>query len=459
MSLEIKEKLAGRDNNNSNVSLGIHDLVTNNCPEHLLPNGKDIPVLNGQQALSYDPDTGEQFPAKIESFSVRRGVPCYKVTTSGGHSAIIGGNWSLLAYNSSTGKLDHVSPENALGKLLPVVKKREITGDRYTRELGWFYGALISDGWWRNNMIGHSKTCKRKRDYFEHIAREQVHENFVCHTYHERTGVGKNKLGNSVKIHLNGIELAQRVINCVDETLPNKGRRALRKIIPSELLYGGSRCFLLGLLAGLLEGDGSVGWNKTYKNARAYIRYSTSSPRLVEDFRVLGTLLGFRVSVTVTPPRGLSQTAYNLSPSIPDMHILFRELEFVSSRAQEFQNEFIELDEPRNDRDIVPVMVSEAKAAADYLPKARDTPKELKIVYGAFRYTISHGSLSRDGAKKYLDYLPDTMCPELRRQVDNDSIIWERYESVERIISGDVYDLQLEGSEISVLENGLIVPV
>ena len=458
MSLELKEKLAGWDNTNSNVSLGISDLATTDCLENL-PSEKDLPVLNGQQALCYAPETGEQFHAKIKSISVSRGVPCYEVTTSGGRSAIVGGNWSLIAYNSTTGKLDYVSPENAQGKLVPVVKKRQITGDYYTMELGWFYGALISDGWVRNNMVGYAKTCQKKRNYFERVAREQIHENFVCHTYHEKAVVGENKLGDSVKIHLNGIDLAQRVVNCVDETLPHEGRRALYKFIPPEILYGGSQYFLLGLLAGLLEGDGSLGWNYAMKKTRAYIRYSTSSPRLVEDIRVLGTLLGFRVSVTVTPPRGLSKTAYNLSPSIPDMHVLFQELQFVSSKAQEFQNEFSELSKPKDNCDIVPVIASEAKTAADYLPKSRDTPKEFMTVYSAFRAAMRHGRLSRDGAKRYLSYLPETMCPELRKQVASDSIIWERYKKVERITSGDIYGLQLEGSEISSLENGLIIPV
>ena len=458
MSITIKEKIAGLKDN-SNASLGFDDLVARDCLGSQLPSGEAISVLHDREALYFDLETREQLHARIGSVTVSRDVPCHKVTTSGGRSVIVGGDWSLIAYNSHTGKLDYVSPENAKDKLVPVIKKRKVTGTFYTWEHGWFYGALISDGWLRNNMVGYAKVCREKREFFERVARTQIHENFICKTYHENTAVGKNKLGDSAKIHLNGVDLARRIVNCVDETLPYEGRNALRKFIPPEILYDGSWEFLLGLLAGLLEGDGTLGWNYVMKNPRAIIRYSTSSPRLVEDFRVLGILMGFRVSVTVTPPRGHSKTAYSICLSIPDMYVLFYELKFVSQKAQEFKSAFIGLRKPKNDRDVVPVIASEAKEAADYLPKNRNAPKEILTAYAAFRDAMHTGFLSRDAARKYLNYLPDTICPRLRKLVDNDSIIWERYKKVEVVAPGDVYNLRLYGSEICALENGLIVPV
>jgi len=256
----------------------------------------------------------------------------------------------LVAYNHETGRLDKIAPAEAIGRLVPVIKQQESFGDNYTRDLGWWYGAFVSDGWTdRNRSVGYAKLDTSKRREFERIAREEISENFICHEYADDPIRSKNKLGRSIKIHLNRTELPRRIFKCVDDTNganATGGRTALRKRLPAEILYDGSRECLLGLLAGLLEGDGSVGWNRSCGMRRAFIRFDTSSKQLTHDIQVLGSKLGFRITIVTTPPRGFSNTAYNVCLSIPDMHRIFPEMRFASEAANEFQQEFCRIGSP-----------------------------------------------------------------------------------------------------------------
>jgi hypothetical protein len=431
--------------------LGIPVKDKNNADVHSIPKGVEV--------LSYDVNTGESGFAPISAYTVEHDVACVRVTTSGGRSVVVSDNESLAAYNHETGCLEKITPAKCQGRLVPVVKQRGYSGNKYSRSLGWFYGALISDGWVTARTVGYAKVDESKRRFFESVARTEIEPNFISRTYKESAKGQKNKLADSVKIHLNGRDLATKIFKCVADPTGQEegGRAALRKYIPRELLYGGSRECWLGLLAGLLEGDGTMTWNYTYKKKRAVIRFSTSSERLVADIRDLGSRLGFGMSVTVTPPRGFSHTAYSVCLSIPDMWNLFGELEFVSESAKQFQKDFLAVPMSCNMRDIVPVMESEAEYVTQLLPADRGTPVSIKAARGAFSRAKITGYFSRDVVKQYLQYVPDDSCPELRKHVAATDITWEVYETVEPVESRDVFDISVEGTKVFVVGTGLVV--
>jgi hypothetical protein len=234
-------------------------------------------------------------------------------------------------------------------------------------------------------------------------------------------------------------------------------KAALKKRIPEQILYRGSRECLLGVLAGLLDGDGSVGWNRVLKNPRARIGLSTSSRRLVEDIRVLGTRLGFGISVTTMPPRGWSNTAYTVNFSIGDMWEIFPELEFVGEKERAFREEFIAIEQPAQPMDFVPVLKSEAEAAQQYLPAKRNTERTLATMRGEWSRAKKGGSLLRTTAIKYLSYLPKDFCPELRKHVANTNVSWEKYEKVTPVESRDVFDIGVCPTKVFAIANGLII--
>jgi DNA-directed RNA polymerase beta' subunit len=423
-------------------------------------NGADVFLVpEGIEVLSYHSQSGKQLFRPVTSYTVERNVSCAKVTTSGGRFVIVSDNESLVVYNPKDDILYKSTPQQAIGKLVPVVKQRKQFGNQYSRNIGWFYGALISDGWITSRTVGYSKVDTSKRRFFESVARNEIEPNFIRSTYAESAHNRTDKLANSIKIHLNGIDLVQKLLPCTEKaTEENKDKRsALRKCIPPELLQNGTRECLLGLLAGLLEGDGTLTWNHSLKTKRAAILFSTSSKRLTEDLRLLGARLGFSVSVSEMPPRGFSNTAYTVCPCIHDMWVLFKDMKFVSESAQQFQKEFLELEEPHNNADLVPVPLEEAKEATSILGGARNLPVHIRTARSAFSRAAKDGYLSRRGAAKYLQLLPDNACPQLRKYTAATDITWERYKTAEPVEARDVYDISVDGTKVFVIGNGLVV--
>ncbi len=304
--------------------------------------------------------------------------------------------------------------------LTPFHRRIPIPGGEYDWEIGWWYGALISDGWITNKMIGYAKLDSDKRAAFVDIVRRKFSSDITVREYSE-DGSGDNKLGESTKVHISGgSELAQSVFCCNREPCNEEEaakRGALRKIIPREILQGGSRDCLLGLLAGLLEGDGTLTWNRNTKNPRPVIRFSTSSPYLVEDIKVLGRYFGVRVTVTTIKPRNRSNTAYGVCFSIPDMQKLGTEMRFMTDKANDFWSKFIGRPEAKDHLDVVPVSYAEASLLMTLHP----TNSRL---YGNAAEARSAGRTTRKTGKLLLEGVRPGICPLLKAVVAADDVCW-----------------------------------
>lgn len=295
-----------------------------------------------------------------------------------------------------------------------------ITGNKFDWEIGWWYGALVSDGWITGRTIGYTKLNDVKRKTFVQIARKIAGDKVTVREYSDE-GNASNKLGPSIKVHLKSPGLS-RVVFCCNHPRRNEEkeatRNALQKMIPTEILHGGSRECLLGLLAGLLEGDGTLTWNKFTGKPRPTIRFSTSSPYLVADIKVLGQYFGVRVGDTTIPARGWSNTAYALCFSIPDMWRLGSEMRFVTAPANDFWQEFIERPEPLNRLNIVPISQEEAT----FLMQHHPTGGKLYTQAASARKS---GRVTRKLADELLAGVPLGSCPLLETCVAAEDVGWQ----------------------------------
>jgi len=421
-------------------------------------NGADVYALpDGISVLSYVPGVGAEM-CPVTSYTVETNCPCVEVETDSGRRVTVSDNESLCAFNPDTGQLVKIAPKDAIGKFAPVVREIPncVVGKVGDRELGWWYGSLVSDGWQSPRMIGYAKLEKVKRDEFERIARKYIHENFRRYNYPGSKGE-KGKLGDSMKIHLNGADLAGRVLTC---TKKGGGRAALRKFIPRQLLDG-SREMLLGLLAGLIDGDGSLAVNTVMKNPRMAVCISTSSKYLVNSAKELLRRLGCRYSVTVYPPRGHSNTAYTIHPSVCDFYKLLPELSFVGAREQKMRQTFLSMSKPVDKQDPIPVAISLAKVLRQYVGSSKKNgTKEQSQVYSSLCGAVKKGYLSRDSARKvlqYYDYPESDSLKELAARVHDKSIIWEKIEKVTEAGNRDVYDLAVPATKIFAVNDGLVI--
>lgn len=412
------------------------------------------PVPEGVSVLSCDPVTGSPKFCPVSAVTVEEN--CHTVElTLGSRKIIVSDNESLAAFDSKAGTLIKVSPAEIGDRMVPVLKKQQLPwGPFGTRDLGWMFGAFISDGWVTHNMVGYAKVEANKRAEFVRIMRA-YHENFTCNEYADRPQAGKNKLGASVKLHLCSKSLADWMRNwqLVNEEWSEVARAALRKQINSKMIQYGSEDFLWGLFSGLLDGDGSISKNTTLEKPRFTARFSTSSKQLADDICALCYRLGLRYSMTVVPPRGFSNTAYIIIPSTIDLHAKLDKLTCIGEREIQLISEWKQQPASKDTKDMIPLSVKEAEV----LIKLANARKDVGVssgIYKTRKKSCIYGG--RIGLMRYCEDIKE-MFPDLYARIKNEDTIWQTVTSVEDAGNRQVFDLMVEGTKVFAINNGVII--
>ena len=412
------------------------------------------PVPEGVSVLSCDPVTGVPEFRPVSAVTVEEN--CHTVELSfGSRKIIVSDNESLAAFDSKEGKLIKVSPAEIGDRMVPVLKKQQLPyGPFGTRDLGWMFGAFLSDGWVTHNMVGYAKVEANKRAEFVRIMRA-YHENFTCNEYADRPQAGKNKLGASVKLHLCSKSLADWMRNwqLVNEEWSEVARAALRKQINSKMIQYGSEDFLWGLFSGLLDGDGSISKNTAMEKPRFTARFSTSSKQLADDICALCYRLGLRYSMTVVPPRGFSNTAYIIIPSTIDLHANLDKLTCIGEREIQLISEWKQQASYKDTKDMIPLSVKEAEV----LIKLANARKDVGVssgIYKTRKKACIYGG--RIGLMRYCDDIKE-MFPELYARIKNENTIWQTVTAVEDAGKRQVFDLMVEGTKVFAINNGVII--
>lgn len=444
------------------------DRVTVRLPIGEFPRiGKPVRDRNG--ALVYSVPEGVKirtglpgsgsFLAPVTKLTVEEDCQTVTVTTRTGHRVVVSDNASLAVYCPKTGGFTKVTPQEAAGQLVPVVRKMPSPGDRYTSTLGWWYGAFVSDGWVSERYVGYAKVSELHRRTIVETARREISENFYFKEYEGKKG--PNKHADSTKIHLFGEDIRNSIFNCYNMAAWNKQpklRGALFKKLPDELLQHGSEECLLGVLAGMLEGDGTIGWGSVTAagTARKVFRISTSSPYLVASIRRLGLRLGFRISVTETPPRegANTHTAYSVLLCVRDIQQLMPRLPFITPGAKKFAKEFAKLPVVKDQQDLVPLPRSVAA-------KIRESTRGYKKEYAAINSAMRNGYVTRDVMRAILDALDFEDAPDdvvrYKAMVEDREIWWDKIVSIEDAGKRQVFDLAVPETKVFAVASGLIV--
>lgn len=416
----------------------------------------NVPV--GVTVLTYDPVAGGAVYAPVEKLTIDKEHEVVEVVTARGRTVKVSNNASMAAYNSEADELQQAVP--AVGQLVPAIIKEPVTGSKYDRDIGWWYGMFISDGWNSDDkVIGLAKLEQVKRDEFVRIARVKINDNFVVNTYTESAKPGTAKLGDSVKIHLYGKDLAGALFNCY-YAKPEAGQRsALYKCIPAELMNEGSLECLYGLLSGLIDGDGTLTFNGATKNKRFVARFSTSSPYLCDDVVRLCRKLGIRTTVTTVPPRNHSNTAYVVSFSVCDMYKIANKLSVIGANETSVLSKFKLMSTPKDDTDLVPFSSSLRKRLLG--ERVFSYAGETKPLYDAI-VKAKCGYMTRTMAARLLSALPDTYSQDANvvqfaLRVADTSVTWDIVKEVNNVGTKDVFDLTVPQTKVFATGSGLVI--
>lgn len=466
----------------------IAEIKIKDLPKSEQPVGKDknqadiYAVPEGVEILTIDPKRGLVFE-QATGFTVEENCEVKKVVTTSNKSVTVSSNESIAVYTAG-GKLLKVKPEANKDYCVPVVKQMPYGGAEVinTPELdrlyGWFIGAFVSDGWVSRKddnsyILGMTKSSQEFRDKAKEAilkltdlenGPQLFHDYKAVHMKESNCGIG----GESIKFHFipktqDGLEFVQYLYKeCyTDHELKDGERSCLKKKLPSNLMSFNEN-ILLGILEGLLDGDGSVAVNTSLKKPRVMVNFATSSQKLRDDVSLLFRLLGLKFSITEVQPkpnRVQKCVSYTLSPSVADLAKYKNKLQLCENKSEILK---MLSDDMSNPNDTVPVDL-------DFLNtlKLEDVLKQGISKY-SFLYTYKKDAerrgftlIQRKIALKLLDAFTGDKSDEVyataNAVITNETIYWERIAKVEDCPSETVYDVMVPNTKVFMANDGIVV--
>lgn len=426
-------------------------------------------VPDGLQVLSYDHFLGEPTFEDVTELTIEEDCPVVEVTYASGHSVVASTNESLCIYDHETGRLRKACPEESIGALSPTVSA--LPGNKYDKDFGWMLGAFISDGFFTNGRIGITKLNDQFRARFGALLRKfgTVH---ASHTYRREEASVGDLSEDSVKDHYTvDSEMLSVFRDCYtpeyqeylrsgirSEALKHK-RAALFKRLPVDI-GDYSRDALIGVLSGMLDGDGTLSWSNAKNNKQLLAGYSTSSPQLKDDVRYLCHLLGIRCSASpVYPKEGRVQKHVNyvVSFSIVDIESLVDELSLVS--YADTLRELKRYPTSKDDRDVVPVPLAVGRKLSSKKSKAfAADPKLCRSLATLISKHKRYPRVSRAVAYRMLPWLDmDDELEAFWSSLVRSDVRWSYVQSVEDRGKTTVYDLVIPTTKIFAVNDGLVV--
>lgn len=442
-----------------------YTLKIGDFPRHGSPikdkNGADVyTVPPGIKVLSVDPDTGCSAYMPVTHFTVEQDCPSVTVK-AGNKEVVVSDNESLAVFDHTTGNLVKKAPAESEGSFVAVVKSPGVYGTEGTAEFGWWLGMFVSDGWVTGKQLGLAKAEDAKREAFVAITRKCICDNFYVNEYSEKVDKSTAyKLASSKKLHIHSPELTDFVrehalVNNDDPSM----RQALRKQLPSNLLDRLSREALLGLFAGLIDGDGCLVRNTSVAKARFGLRFNTSSVYLRDSLLELLFRLGIDAGFTTTQPsakRLQKVPSFTICPSVMDTHRIMPELQFVGAAERSLQARWLAeyVPAPTSSKDVIPLTFEEAG-----ILRKLSLSESAMGVYAA----VAPKKCRKDGTPHMQRHALQTWLethpthPGLAYIPKRFEIRWTTVDSVEDAGKREVFDFDVPGSKVFAVNNGLII--
>lgn len=293
-------------------------------------------VQDGFYTDTVDPATGKHELAQITKVSKHTGLRMFDCTLSmrGSykHIVTVSEDHSLITIDPKTLELTKTRPEDAEGRLVPVVRgSKGNDWDKCAKyitmgielpssyALGLFIGIMLGDGWVNCQNLAFIACCDKSLQRFildlvnggdTHIPQRKP---AALQVY----GPLEDRFSDKDRARI-ALYIDWKVSKALHDLI---GDGAYNKRIPDDCMMA-SRAHLIGILMGLLATDGSVSYaagTKAKKKAAKTITINTTSCLLKDGIQELCRRLGIRTGAT--PYRGIHSKVdcYAVTLSIVDV--------------------------------------------------------------------------------------------------------------------------------------------
>lgn len=461
----------------------------------------DVPA--GIEVLAATPEKGVRWE-KVDTFTREEGCVLKKVTTSRGFDVVCSANESLAAFNPEGG-LQRIKPDDAIiytegknGKAVvdfahavPITRRIPIANPlrEHGFELGWLIGAFVSDGTLNDTGLTFTKLNDATRatflKYMGIVSGTPGLEEFA-RTYSDLHDAAKNGGvgGMSVKLCITASKLPKMIVDlfssCYDKELRAKyadtgERSCLAKRLPADFVTYG-KDVLMGIVSGLLDGDGSLSIKKDKKKKgndtwvgkpQVLCSISTSSAGLRDDIILMSKMLGLSMTYsTVKATKERTQTHDNYV-LIVSTEWLWDNLRCIKLASENEAYEYLKKNKPDcSTINVTPMSYYALTKLEKAYPEVKKIPSNnawctIKSRTKKYGYELFSRDTTRRYAELIMHYVPDykndpALWSVVRAAFDDD-ITWTRYKSIEDAPTEPVYDLGVPGAKVFALSSGLIV--
>lgn len=273
-------------------------------------------VPDGIYVVSYDQYTLEPKLAKVTHTSVHSKKEVFIVNMSGKKQTFVDDDpRAVYGYDADQRIFGRWRPEESVGKLVPCVKHFEVVGGKtelrfdkskvkrikevvpLNDETGYFIGCLIGDGWAASKQVVLANIEKKV------VEKYKKGMDFFIENAHLSTHESEHKpFGLSVPIkHAHHSLNAAGFEDLIGDWI---GKGAQNKRLP-PFTFSACKEFRLGVLAGLIDTDGSMSISHGKAKPQFMCNLSTTSIQLALDVVALGRSLNINVSITsAKTPKG-----------------------------------------------------------------------------------------------------------------------------------------------------------
>lgn len=480
----IQKKVTVQTEEFVEVELAIKDIPIIAGTKRKDKNGADVyDVPAGMRVLTTAADGKGTRWAAVTTLTIEDGCSLRRVVTTEGKEVVVSSNESIAVFDPIVG-LKKVCPDNTAGCLVPVVLERP-AGTEGTFNLGWVLGFWLSDGNISDHTLILAKASDNLRATFLSKLGEIVnnpHLNDLARTYGEMHDAMTNAgiSGMSKKLHLNTKYLPAEFVAMLQDCYPkdldwstigSSNRSCLYKKFPT-CVRNWNKDALLGLLCGLITGDGSVSINRSKAKPQLIVNIATSSSALRDDIIWLGSCLGFKMTYSTTKAaahRVQTHDSYTIPVSTPVLRRNMSKLFFAGLYEEELK--LLETVK-ENTKDIVPVSYNVLQVIHDLSDEQRGGLTKGAVATAksqANNAACNYTSIIRANARRYVDVLrkhilnremPDKLSKELElfcTVVEDTSTGWEKIKSVTAAPTETVYDIAVPETKVFALDNGLVV--
>jgi DNA-directed RNA polymerase beta subunit/DNA-directed RNA polymerase beta' subunit len=432
-------------------------------------------VPPGIQVVSYDESYGRLVLAKVSHWSRHKDRKVEIVNLASGRQIISDDDPRAVYGVNRDLAFERARPADAIGMFVPVAHTFDLAdgngpievflpaGDPRLKpvtaldgRLGRLLGTLVGDGWVVTNagqlkgQVALAAAENSIRDGFisDLLA---VFEEAPTVTPYERLGGDFGDDVRSCKYVVSSMAFSKFVE-------PLIGKKADQKHLPPFFLSA-PKPFRLGLLAGLIDTDGSISVSNAKAKPQWMISFATRSIRLAQEFVYLTKSLAIRATITPSKTPG-GEKMWAVGISIVDFHKL-QELPLADVHKRTLFAQFFKDAPPEQknsyaQKDVIP---TPPKLAA-WMRQQIGTSLGQSI-YVVLSNAMERGYMSRYTAREILASMAGRLPSHMERwawMVDNDHVWWDRvvdYEVTEQTETG--FDLTVPGFETFMSVDGLVL--